>query len=111
MKPTKASMKNAESSDSPQYLKIPNTQIFEAKPQPHSFSKKPLKTALRYNLSKESPFYRSSPSENLVQNTSYENKSSYNILKDNQEYRIGEDPNKRREFFIKTTLPALEVYK
>ena len=111
MKPTKASMKNAESSDSPQYFKIPKAQTFEPKSQPHTVSKKPLKTALRYDLSKESPFNRSSPSENLVQNTSNENKSSYNILKDNQEYKIGEDPNKRSEFFIRTKLPALEVYK
>ena len=108
----KASMKNAESSDSPQYLKIPKVLILEPQKNYYSESKKAIKTEFRYNLSKDSPFYKSSPSEiQYNENFPYDKKSSYNIMKDNQEYKIGEDPTKRSEYFIKKKLPPLEVYK
>lgn len=111
MRNLKASLKNGESCDSPQYLKIPNVLILQSSTKAKSNSSKPIQTAFRANISKESPFYKSIPSDTTLQTNRINIKSSYNVLKDNQEYKIGEDPKKRVKYMIKTKLPPLDVYK
>ena len=109
MQNQKPSRKNFESGDSPHYLQITNTPLTPSKIL-HSSSKRPqVQSSSRFSLSKESPFHKANPREKVINFT--EQKSCYNVLKDNQEFKIGENPNERSKYFIKTRLPPLEVYK
>jgi hypothetical protein len=111
MQKQRPSQKNLESGDSPHYLQIPNISISINRPKIlHNNSKKAhIQSVLHFNLSKESPFHQSAPSEKYIKFP--DQKSCYNVLKDNQEFKIGEDPTKRSKYFIKTKLPPLEIYK
>jgi hypothetical protein len=104
------SRKNFESSESPRYLLIANSPVSPPPRLPNHQSKKPqLQSSFRFSLSKDSPFLFSAPTEQ--NGNSQPQKSPYNILKDNQEFRIGEDPKARSRYLIKARLPPVEVYK
>lgn len=112
MEKMKPSKKNLESLESPKYLQVSKNLITSVEnSKKDEYRRQRIISPLRWNLSKESPFNFDQVQEFSLEKSKMNKKSAYNELKDNQEFKIGEDPKARNAFVIKTRFPPLEVYK